>query len=93
MTGFGNVLMISLIITVLFCFMKFVEMKFIDKEMKPLKFVIRDSAVVFLCSVAGVFGVLNMKTTISDFFNVVTESKVADVASSNTQIFTDAPGF
>lgn len=93
MNGFGNVLMISLIITVLFCSMKFIEMKFIDKEMKPLKFVVRDAAVVFLCSAVGVFGVLNMKTTITDFFNVVTESKVADVASSNTQIFTDAPGF
>jgi hypothetical protein len=93
MSGFGNVLMISSVVAVLFCLMKFIEMKFVDKELKPLKYVIRDSVIVFLCSTVGVFSVLNMKDTISGFFNVVTDNKISDVTSGNTQIFTDAPGF
>ena len=93
MSGFGNVLMISSIVVVLFCIMKFIEMKFVDKQLKPLKFVIRDAVLVFLCTTVGVFSVLNMKETLNGFFNVVTDNKIADVTSGNTQIFTDAPGF
>jgi len=93
MSGFGNVLMISTIVSILFVLIKFIEMKFVDKQLKPLKFIIRDAVVVFLCTTVGVFSVLNMKDTISNFFNVVTDNKIADVTSGNTQIFTDTPGF
>jgi hypothetical protein len=68
-------------------------MKFIEKEMKPVKFIIRDAAYVFVSSFIGVFGFLNMNTSIKDFMNVITDSKSIDVTSGTTQIFTGAPEF
>jgi hypothetical protein len=68
-------------------------MKFIDKEMKPLKNVIRDSAYVLGSSLIGVFLFLNMNTSIKDFMNVITENKNIDLSSATTQIFTGEPGF
>jgi hypothetical protein len=86
-----KVFIISICITALFCAVKFAEMKFIDKEMKPIKFLLRDAIVVMATSAIVTYAVLNMNSTITDFFNVVTESKTIDPVT--TQVFTDAPGF
>lgn len=82
---------ISIIITILFCVFKMLEMKFIEKEMKPLKLIIRDAIIVLLCSFISSFFVLNMDKNISEFFNIVTDSKT--INPSTTEIFTDLPGF
>ena len=87
-----NVFVIPVIITLLFCIAKFIEMKFIDKELKPLKFVIRDATIVFLCSLLATFLSMNMNGTIHEFINVVTDTKTAPIGG-NTNIFTDEPGF
>lgn len=86
-----KILLISLAITILFCFMKFIEMKFIDKELKPLKFVIRDSVIVYVCSTICLVFYANMGGSITDFMSVVTDTKTLNPAA--TQIFTDEPGF
>jgi hypothetical protein len=93
MNGLDKVVVISGLITLFFCICKFVEMKFIEKEMKPVKFIIRDAAYVFASSFIGVFGFLNMNTSINDFMSVMTDSKNIDVTSGTTQIFTGEPGF
>ena len=67
------------------------EMKYLEQEMKPLKYIIRDAVIVFVSSLASAFGVFYMKNSISDFLNVVTENK--GISSEATQIFTDAPEF
>jgi len=93
MNGLDKVLLISSLITLFFCIFKFVEMKFVDKQMKPVKFIIRDAAYVFVSSFIGVFGFLNMNTSLNDFMSVMTDSKNIDVTSGTTQIFTGAPEF
>jgi len=93
MNSLDKILLIAFFITLLFCIFKFIEMKFIDKEMKPLKNVIRDAAYVLAASLIGVFVFLNMNTSIKDFMNVITDSKNVDVTSATTQIFTGEPGF
>jgi hypothetical protein len=93
MNGLDKVLLISSLITLFFCIFKFVEMKFVDKQMKPVKFIIRDAAYVFISSFVGVFGFLNMNTSLNDFMSVMTDSKNIDVTSGTTQIFTGAPEF
>jgi len=93
MNGLDKVLLISAFITLLFCIFKFVEMKFVDKEMKPVKYIIRDAAYVFGSSFIGVFGFLNMNGSIKDFMNVITDNKNVDVTSGTTQIFSGEPGF
>jgi hypothetical protein len=82
---------IALLITFLFCVVKLVEMKYLEKEWKPLKYVIRDSVIVFSSTVVGLVIYFGMNGSMTDFFNIVTDNKVINPAS--TQIFTDDPGF
>lgn len=88
-----NIFVISFIATICFCVFKFVEMKFIDKnkEMKPLKFFVRDAVMVFVSSLFASFSYFYMNNTINDFMNTVTETKVLSVGT--TEVFTDVPGF
>jgi len=82
---------ISAMITVLYFVAKIMEMKFIDKELKPLKFLIRDSVIVFCSSMVSLFAFLSMNGSVNDFMNVVTNNKSLNLAS--TEVFTDEPGF
>ena len=86
-----KILTMALVITLLFCIFKVVEMKFIDKEWKPLKYMIRDSVIVFLSSTIGIFTFSYMNGSIRNFMNVVTDSKSLNL--STTEVFTDEPGF
>ena len=83
--------MVSVFITILFCFFKFIEMKYLDKEYKPLKIVIRDAFYVFVSSFLSFNIYFYMDGNINDFFNVLTETKTMNTGT--TQIFTDEPGF
>jgi len=82
---------VAILVTLLFGITKFIEMKYLEKEWKPLKVLIRDGAIVFACSFVAVYIMLEMNGSIQDFFNVVTETKTLNPAA--TQVFTDEPGF
>ena len=88
-----NMLIIAVITTLLFCAFKFIEMRFIDKqkEMKPLKFFVRDLVLVFISSLAAGFFFFNSNKQISEFVNTITDTKV--IPEGAAQVFTDAPGF
>lgn len=86
-----QVFVISIIITIIFCINKFVEMKYFQQEIKPLKEIVRDILLVFIACLSGGYIYFYFHGYITDFFNVVTETKVLNAAS--TQIFTDTPGF
>jgi len=86
-----KVFILSIIVTCLFVTIKILEMKFVDKEWKPLKNIIRDSVVVFVSTMIGAFLLFQMDGSVTDFLNIVTDNKSFNMAS--TQIFTDAPGF
>ena len=86
-----KVIGVSILITIVFCIVKCLEMKFIDKEFKPLKILVRELFVVFASSFVGLFMFFQMNNTITDFFNVVTETKVLNTAA--TQVFTGEPEF
>ena len=66
-------------------------MKYLEEEMKPLKFVVRDAVMVFASSLAAGFAAFYMRGSVADFLNIVTENKVFN--TDTTQVFTDAPGF
>jgi len=66
-------------------------MKYLENELKPLKFFVRDAIIVFSSSIVATYVCFHLDSSITDFFNVITESKNLSVAS--TEIFTDAPGF
>jgi multisubunit Na+/H+ antiporter MnhB subunit len=88
-----NMLIVAIITTLLFCAFKFIEMRFIDKqkEMKPLKFFVRDLVLVFVSSLAAGFFFFNSNKQISEFVNTITDTKV--IPEGAAQVFTDAPGF
>lgn len=82
---------LSILVSVIFSILKFIEMKYIDKEAKPMKLFVRDSIVVFICTLLASHLFFSFDIYITDFFNVVTDTKVINPA--NTQVFTDVPGF
>ena len=88
-----NMLIVAIITTVLFFAIKFVEMRFIDKQngMKPLKFLVRDLVIVFVSSLMTGFIFFNSNRQISEFVNTITDTKV--ITEGAAQVFTDAPGF
>lgn len=88
-----QVIVFALIVTFVFCVFKFVEIKLFEKpkEMKPLKYFVRDVVLVFMSALISAFVFMNMNDQISEFFNVITETKV--LSTGPAPVFTDAPGF
>jgi len=88
-----NMLIVAIITTFLFCAFKFVEIRYLEKqkEMKPLKFFVRDMAIVFASSLIAGFLFFNASEQIGEFVNTITDAKV--IPSGATQVFTDSPGF
>ena len=86
-----QVFVVATIITVLFCLSKFIELRYLSDERKPLKDVVRDSIVVMVCAITGSYFYFQFSGYIADFFNIVTETRVLNPAT--TQVFTDVPNF
>ena len=78
-----KIFVIAAIISVIFLISKFIEMRFVEKETKPLKFLIRDSLLVYFSVVFGDFVIGQVNPMI----------KGGSSASTVTQVFTDNPGF
>jgi|UniRef100_A0A6C0HDW6 hypothetical protein len=79
-----NIFLIAGVISVIFFIVKFIEMRFVDKESKPLKFLIRDSLLVYFSVIAGNFIMEQLKPVIQEG---------GEAAVSNPVVFTDNPGF
>jgi len=75
-----NIFLVAGIIAVIFLIAKFIEMRFIEKENKPLKLLIRDTILVYLSSVFG-------------FFIMVQLKPVINVENMAPAVFTDNPTF
>lgn len=86
-----NLFLIAIFTTVLFIGIKIAEMKYLEKEMKPLKEIVRDGVIVFVSTIVSLYVFMFSNNSITDFFNVITENKVMNAEA--TQIFTDSPGF
>jgi DMSO reductase anchor subunit len=82
-----NPIMISIAATVLFVIVKFFEMKFVEKEARPMKYLVRDALIVFASALVPTFAFFQMSGTVSELIGGPT------VAGAPTQIFTDTPGF
>ena len=81
-------ILITIAITVLFFFAKLVETKFIEKENKPLKFLIRDTLLVLICAFVPIMIFFQASGPVAEMLGS------ADFTTSTpTLIFTDVPGF
>lgn len=86
-----NLFLFAIYTTVLFCLFKFVEMKFIDEEIMPLKNLVRDNIVVFGSALLASYGYLYTGSMFSNFMNFITENKTVEIQTP--EIFTDKPTF
>jgi hypothetical protein len=73
----SNYFIVGLISSIMYIIYKFIEMRFILKENKPLKELFRDTLIVYLSVISGLF--------VSDQFH----AKI----SKAPQVFTDMPNF
>jgi hypothetical protein len=78
-----NIFIFAAIISIVFFITKFIEMRFIDKESKPLKLLIRDALLVYFSVVAGHFIIGQINPLLRGGSN----------SSLITPVFTDNPGF
>ena len=84
-------LFMAIIICVLFGILKFLEMKYLDKHLKPLKDVIRDLVMVFLSAFGTSFLFIYHQHKIDDFLSVLTNT--SSIKAETTQVFTGMPDF
>jgi hypothetical protein len=88
-----KILFFSIVVSIFFLIFKFVEMKYIEKEWKPAKIIIRDIIMVFIASFLG-FTIFNKSgSSINQLFDVITDSKSVPLSSANVNVFTDNPNF
>ena len=79
----SNRFIVAGIISVVFLIVKFIEMRFVDKESKPLKFLIRDALLVYFSVVSGSFIIDQVSPVMQEVGENIT----------NPAVFTDNPGF
>ena len=84
-------LFLAIGITIVFGILKFLEMKYLDKHLKPLRDVVRDLVMVFLSSFLCSFAVLHYQTKIDDFLSILTNT--SSLKPDNTQVFVGTPDF
>lgn len=85
----SNVFILATVISFSFFIVKFIEMRFIEKENKPLKLLIRDTLFVYFSVISGNFIVEQLKP-------IMKQSGVSDIGggiSGATKAFVDNPGF
>lgn len=69
---------ISLAIAIIYISSKLLENKYMDTQMKPLKDLVRDTLIVYISSVIGIYGIEQLNSSVN---------------LKNTQIFTGNPEF
>jgi len=77
-----NIFLVALIISFVFFIGKFLEMRYVDKEPKPLKLLVRDTLLVYVSVVFATF-------VINQLNQLVNETEVPNVPLA----FTDNPPF
>lgn len=75
-----NIFIVAAFISLLFIIAKFIEMRFVDKENKPVKLLIRDALLVYVSVVSGHYIFEQFKP-------------IAEMSGGEIKAFTDTPGF
>jgi hypothetical protein len=79
----NNIFIIAAVVSVTFLITKFLEMRFIEKESKPLKVLIRDALLVYFSVVSGYFIIGQIDPLLHGGAR----------GSTQTPVFTGDPGF
>ena len=80
----NNIFIIAAVVSIIFLIMKFIEMRYIEKESKPLKLLIRDTLLVYFSVVSGYFILEQLKPVMQSGDNL---------SGGATPVFTNNPEF
>jgi hypothetical protein len=78
-----NVFVFAGFIAAVFFIVKFIEMRYVEQESKPLKVLVRDTILVYISAIMGSFVVEQISPVISETISSVTSPAV----------FNDSPDF
>jgi uncharacterized membrane protein YcfT len=78
-----NIFALGGVISIVFFLCKFIEMRFILKEVKPLKFLIRETLHVYVSVIVGLF--------IANQFNLM--KNAVNTMTGGVNVFVDNPDF
>ena len=81
-----NIFIIAAVISIIFLIMKFIEMRYVEKDSKPLKLLIRDALLVYFSVVSGYFILEQLKPVMEN------GDKLIGVGGA-TPVFTNNPEF
>jgi hypothetical protein len=84
-------LFLSVVVVVIFGVLKFLEMKYLDKHLKPLRDVVRDLVMVFVSTFVSALAYIQYQNKFDDFLSVITNTNV--MKPEQTQVFTGLPDF
>ncbi len=79
-----NIYIIAGIISFVYFLGKFIEMRFIERESKPLKVIMKDTLLVYVCAIIAIMILDQLKPIIEESSGVGPISQIA---------FTDNPNF
>lgn len=81
----SNIFIEAGIIAFIYFVIKFIEMRFVEKESKPLKYLIRDSLLVYFSVICGNFVIEQLKPVIQE--------AGGEIINTTPSVFTDNPEF
>jgi hypothetical protein len=79
-------ILVAFIIALLFGLGKFIIAKFVEKDIPPLKVIVRDTALTGIASLVTIFAMSQVES-------VWSTSSILPGSIATPQIFTDEPGF
>ena len=79
-----NIYIIAGIISFVYFLGKFIEMRFIERESKPLKVIMKDTLLVYVCSIIAIMVLDQLKPIIEESSGIGPITQIA---------FTDNPNF
>jgi len=88
----NNYIISALVATILYAVVKFFQMRFVEKENKPLKELISDSCIVFLVTFVGLFATEHLGS-IDGVSQALGIQGGGGEASSAAKAFTGKPNF
>lgn len=79
----SNIFLAAAVVSVVYFIAKFLEMKYVDKEMKPIKVLFRDVLLVYVSVVVGFFVIEQLNPVVQETLQT----------STIPMVFTDNPSF
>jgi len=84
-------LILACLVALVYCVLRILDMKYIDREMKPIKEIARDALMVFIAAFGGGYIYNLFKTPLGNMFSAITNNPIGDM--TGTTVYTNDPGF